>query len=215
MKFDYNTQRRNLLLPEYGRHIQKMIQYVKSVKDREKRNEQVRAVVAVMGNLNPHLRDIVGFRHKLWDHVYIIGDFDIDIDSPYPVPTPETFKEKPAVIPYMHTPVSIMHYGRHVENMVKAITAHPDSETKDAMIAALAQYMKKLYLTWNKDTVSDEIIFKDIAALSNGRIRVNPALKLQNVQIQGNTNPHHHQQQQNNYKKRKGAKGKATANGKR
>jgi hypothetical protein len=203
MKFDYNTQRRNLVLPEYGRHIQKMIQYVKSVENREKRNEQVRAVVAVMGNLNPHLRDIVDFRHKLWDHVYLIADFDIDIDSPYPVPAPATFKEKPASIPYPHSPVSIMHYGRNIENMLQAITDCAESPTKEAMIAAMALYMKKQYLTWNKDTVSDDIIFKDIALLSKGRIHVNPALKLMNIQS-NNPNPHpYHTQNNNNGKNKK------------
>ncbi|MDR1406163.1 MAG: DUF4290 domain-containing protein [Prevotellaceae bacterium] len=210
MNFDYNTQRRNLVLPEYGRHIQKMIQYVKSVPDRGKRNEQVRAVVAVMGNLNPHLRDIVDFRHKLWDHVYIIADFDIDIDSPYPVPAPATFKEKPASIPYQFTPVSIMHYGRNIENMLKAIIDCPDSPEKEAMIAAMAHYMKKQYMTWNKDTVGDDIIFKDIEILSKGRIRVNPALKLMNIQSNNAYQNNQQNNQQNNgngknkkYKKKK------------
>jgi hypothetical protein len=201
MKFDYNTQRRNLVLPEYGRHIQKMIQYVKSVEDRGKRNEQVRSVVAVMGNLNPHLRDIVDFRHKLWDHVYLIADFDIDIDSPYPVPAPATFKEKPALIPYPNTPVSIMHYGRNIENMLKGIIDYPEGPVKEAMIAAMAHYMKKQYLTWNKDTVSDDIIFKDIEMLSKGRIHVNPALKL--MKIQSNTPNPHHAQNNNNGKNKK------------
>ncbi|MDR2801634.1 MAG: DUF4290 domain-containing protein [Prevotellaceae bacterium] len=211
MKFDYNTQRRNLVLPEYGRHIQKMIQYVKSIKDREKRNEQVRAVVAVMGNLNPHLRDIVDFRHKLWDHVYLIADFDIDIDSPYPVPAPATFKEKPASIPYSNTPVGIMHYGRNIENMLKVLANNSDTPEREAMIAAMAHYMKKQYLTWNKETVGDDIIFKDVELLSKGRIHVNPALKLMNIQ---SNNTHHTQQNNNNngrnkkYKKKKGEKGK-------
>ncbi|MDR2359137.1 MAG: DUF4290 domain-containing protein [Prevotellaceae bacterium] len=208
MKFDYNTQRRNLVLPEYGRHIQKMIQYVNSVQDREKRNEQVRAVVAVMGNLNPHLRDIVDFRHKLWDHVYLIADFDIDIDSPYPVPAPATFKEKPAAIPYPNTPVSSMHYGRNIENMLNVLADASDGPEKETMVAAMAHYMKKQYLTWNKDTVSDDIIFKDIDTLSKGRIHVNPALKLMNIQSSNNNHPHHHSQNNNNGKNKKHKKKK-------
>ncbi len=178
MEFDYNTQRRKLRLPEYGRHIQKMIQYVKSIDDREKRNEQIRAVVSVMGNLNPHLRDIQDFRHKLWDHVYLIADFDIDIDSPYPVPTPATFEEKPQRIPYPNSPVSIMHYGRNIENMWSAIADLPAGDEKDTMIAAMAYYMKKQYVTWNKETVGDDIIVKDIEALSKGRVKVDSQLKL-------------------------------------
>ena len=178
MEFDYNTQRRKLRLPEYGRHIQKMIQYVKTIEDNEKRNQQVMAVVAVMGNLNPHLRDIQDFRHKLWDHVYLIADFDIDIQSPYPIPAPDTFNEKPHPIPYPHTPITAMHYGRNIENMVSAIADRPESDEKRLMIAAMAHYMKKQYLIWNKDTVSDEIIFKDMIALSKGRITIDPSLKL-------------------------------------
>jgi hypothetical protein len=127
MSFDYNTQRRKLRLPEYGRHIQKMIQYVKTIEDREERNRQMMAVIAVMGNLNPHLRDIVDFRHKLWDHVYLIADFDIDIDSPYPIPVPETFDEKPQAIPYPQSPLAVMHYGRNVENILNAIAKRPES----------------------------------------------------------------------------------------
>jgi hypothetical protein len=208
MKFDYNTQRRNLVLPEYGRHIQKMIQYVKSVQDRGKRNEQVRSVVTVMGNLNPHLRDIVDFRHKLWDHVYLIADFDIDIDSPYPVPVPETFKEKPAIIPYPNTPVRIMHYGRNIENMLKVLAGIPDGPEKETMIAAMAHYMKKQYLTWNKDAVSDDIIFKDIEVLSKGRIHVNPALKLMNIQSNNSNNSNNHPRHSQNNKNGKNKKHK-------
>lgn len=195
------------MLPEYGRHIQKMIQYVKSIDDREKRNEQVRAVVAVMGNLNPHLRDIVDFRHKLWDHVYLIADFEIDIDSPYPVPAPATFKEKPASIPYPHTPVSVMHYGRNIENMLNMLADAPDDQEKESMVSAMANYMKKQYLTWNKDTVSDDIIFKDMDVLSDGRIHVNPSLKLMTIQNNNVPQPYHSQNNNNGknkkYKKKK------------
>jgi hypothetical protein len=184
MNFDYNTQRKKLRLPEYGRHIQKMIQYVKAIEDPKKRNEQVRAVVGVMGNLNPHLRDIQDFRHKLWDHVNLISDFDNDIDSPYPVTEPATFEEKPSPITYPRTPVAIMHYGRNIENMLTAIADRPEGAAKEAMIAAMAHYMKKQYIMWNKDTVSNELIFKDIELLSKGRIKVDPTLKLSDMHVE-------------------------------
>jgi hypothetical protein len=201
MNSDYNTQRRKLRLPEYGRHIQKMIQYVKAIENREQRNKQMMAVISVMGNLNPHLRDIVDFRHKLWDHVYLIADFDIDIDSPYPIPQPDTFEEKPQQIPYPHTPVKVMHYGRNIENLLAAIVERPESEEKQAMIVSMAQYMKKQYLMWNKDTVSDDIIFKDIALLSKGRITINPSLRLANVQSDNRPsyNPHSQHSQHSQY----------------
>ena len=179
---DYNTQRKKLVLPEYGRHIQKMIQYVMQIEDREKRNEQVMAVVAVMGNLNPHLRDVNDFKHKLWDHVQLISDFQIDIDSPYPTPSRESFQERPQRIPYPHTPIKVMHYGRNIENMLNAIADREEGEEKQAMIATMAYYMKKQYIAWNKDTVGDDIIFRDMKELSDGRISVDPETKILDLQ---------------------------------
>ncbi len=116
---DYNTQRSKLIMPEYGRHVQKMIDHVMNIKDREKRNEQIRAVVGVMGILNPQLRDINDFKHKLWDHVQIISDFQIDIDSPFPTPTRETFINKPNPIPLEKTPLKAAHYWPQYQNMIE------------------------------------------------------------------------------------------------
>ncbi|MDR3184890.1 MAG: DUF4290 domain-containing protein [Prevotellaceae bacterium] len=179
---EYNTQRKKLVLPEYGRHIQKMIQYVANIKDRTKRNEQIMALVSIMGDLNPHLRDVNDFKHKLWDHVQIIADFNIDIDSPYPIPSRESLQEKPAIIPHPTTPVRIMHYGRNVQGMVDSIAARPDNENNDALIVTLGNFMKREYLLWNKDSVTDEIIFRDMVALSKGRIRVTPDMRLADIQ---------------------------------
>ena len=172
---DYNTQRSKLVLPEYGRHIHKMVEWVKNLEDRNERNKQALAVIGVMGNLNPHLRDINNFRHKLWDHVQVISNFDIDIDSPYPVLPQESFYEKPRRIPYPTNPIRIRHYGRNTQTMIDAIVAQEDSELKTLEIQALANHMKKTYLLWNKDTVSDEQIFRDISILSNGAISIDPS----------------------------------------
>ncbi len=169
---DYNTQREKLLMPEYGRHVQDMINYVKNLPDKEKRNEQINAVVQVMGTLNPQLRDLNDFKHKLWDHVQIISDFEIDIDSPYPTPTRETLSAKPDPIPLQKTPVKAMHYGRNIQNMIEVIAQREDDEVKTFMIKTLASYMKQQYLIWNKDSVSEETIFNDIYKLSDGRITV-------------------------------------------
>ncbi len=169
---DYNTQREKLLMPEYGRHVQEMINYVKNLPDKEKRNEQIQAVVAVMGTLNPQLRDINDFKHKLWDHVQIISDFEIDIDSPYPTPTKETLTTKPNPIPLQKAPIKAAHYGRNIQNMIEVIAAREDDQVKTNMIKTLASYMKQQYLIWNKDSVSEETIFKDIYNLSEGRITV-------------------------------------------
>jgi ribosomal protein L21 len=179
---EYNTQRKKLVLPEYGRPIQKRIQYVANIQDRGKRNEQIMALVSIMGDLNPHLRDVNDFKHKLWDHVQIIADFNIDIDSPYPIPSRESFQEKPSIIPHVTTPVRIMHYGRNVQGMIDAISERPADENNDALVVTLGNFMKREYLTWNKDSVTDEIIFRDIVALSKGRIRITPEMRLADIQ---------------------------------
>lgn len=169
---DYNTQREKLLMPEYGRHVQEMINYVKNLPDKEKRNEQIQTVVVVMGTLNPQLRDINDFKHKLWDHVQIISDFEIDIDSPYPTPTKETLATPPNIIPLQKSPIKAAHYGRNIQNMIEVIAVREDDPVKTHMIRTLASYMRQQYLIWNKDSVSEETIFKDIYALSEGRITV-------------------------------------------
>ena len=171
---DYNTQRKKLIMPEYGRNVQKMIEYVKGIEDKEKRNEQIKTVLTVMGILNPSLRDISDFRHKLWDHVQIISDFDIDIESPYPTPTKETFSTKPHPIPLETTPLKAAHYGRNIQNMIDMVAAKEDGEVKDNMVRVLANYMRQQYLIWNKDSVTEETIFADIKRLSGGKLVVGP-----------------------------------------
>lgn len=171
-ELDYNTQRKKLHMPEYGRHVQKMIEYVAGIPDKEKRNEQIQAVVQVMGTLNPQLRDINDFKHKLWDHVHVISDFNIDIDSPYPTPTRESLSTRPDAIPLQKVPVKAAHYGRNIQNMIEVIAERQDDEVKTYMIKTLASYMKQQYLIWNKDSVSEETIFNDIYKLSDGRITV-------------------------------------------
>lgn len=200
---DYNTQRSKLVLPEYGRHIHKMVEWVKSIENREERNRQALAVIAVMGNLNPHLRDITNFRHKLWDHMHVISHFDIDIDSPYPVLPPESFQEKPKQIPIPYSSIRIRHYGRNTQAMIEAIAKQEDEELKKLEVQALANHMKKIYLLWNKDTVSDEQIFRDIAILSNGAINIDTnTMKLSNGY-------HHH----NNHNSHSNSGGKSQQKG--
>lgn len=159
-------------MPEYGRHVQKMINYVTRLPEKEKRNEQIKAVVNVMGTINPQLRDLGDFKHKLWDHVQIISDFKIDIDSPYPLPTKENLTSRPSPIPLVKTPVKASHYGRNIQNMLEIIAKHEDGQVKTHMIKTLATYMKQQYLIWNKDSVTEETIYNDIYKLSEGKITV-------------------------------------------
>lgn len=178
---DYNTQREKLRLPEYGRHVQEMIEQVKLIPDKEKRNEQIKAVVAIMAILNPQLKDMNDYKHKLWDHVQIIADYDIDIDSPFPIPTRETIQSKPDPIPLETKPVKAAHYGRNIQNMIDVIAAREEGEMKDAMIKTLASYMRQQYLIWNKDSVSEETIYNDIRKLSDGRLIVPDYIHLDTI----------------------------------
>lgn len=170
---EYNTSRKKLVLPEYGRNIQKMIELTKAETDREKRNKMAQAIIAIMGNMNPHLRDIADFKHKLWDHLAIISEFDLDIDSPYPLPELETLKEKPEAVPYNNNDAKFKHYGQTIEKMVQVAIDMDEGELKDILIQLIANHMKKSYLTWNKEAVSDEQIFKDLNILSGGKISLN------------------------------------------
>lgn len=174
MEYDYNTGRKKLLLPEYGRHIHKMIDHICTIEDRDERNKAAKSIIAVMGNLNPHLRDVGDFKHKLWDHLAIISEFKLDIDSPYDTPVPEHFDEKPSKIPYSHREPKFKHYGKSVEMMINKAAEMEQGEEREYLIHLLANHLKKLYLTWNREAVDDEQIFLDLKALSNGVIDFKP-----------------------------------------
>lgn len=176
---DYNTSRKKLILPEYGRSIQKMVDHLKTIEDRDHRNQQAKAVIQVMGNLFPHLRDINDFKHKLWDHLFVMADFDLDIDSPYPIPARESFRELPNLVPYANPKsIKIKHYGRGVQDILQIVAEMPEGEEREAAVTAMANHMKKAYLTWNKDVVTDEQIFADISLLSEGKITIDPETQL-------------------------------------
>lgn len=175
---DYNTQRTKLILPEYGRHIQEMVNYLLTVEDRETRNKQALAIISIMGSMNPHLRDINDFKHKLWDHLHIMANFQLDIDSPYPKPNPEALEEKPRKVPYPAQSMKIKHYGQTIEQIINEITKMEEGPQREYFTQLVANQMKKAYLTWNKDSVSDEDIFRDLSFLSAGKLSVTPGFRL-------------------------------------
>lgn len=170
MNFDYNTSRKYLVLPEYGRNIQKMVDYIKTVEDREERNRLAHAIVAIMGNLNPHLRDINDFKHKLWDHLAIIANFELDIDYPYEIPKAEMFQQPPKSVEYGTHKITYRHYGKSIELMIEAAIEMPEGEDREKVTSLIANHMKKSYLSWNRDSVNDEVILKDLTKLSKGKI---------------------------------------------
>ena len=178
MSYNYNTERKRLVLPEYGRNIQKMVDYILTIEDREERNRAARALIAIMGNLNPHLRDISDFKHKLWDHLQIMSDFKMDIDSPYEKVAPEVLFEKPKPIPYSTYNIKFKHYGRITELMIREAINYPEGKEREALIRLIANHMKKCYLTWNRDVVTDDIIFEDLKSISGGKIVIDKDMKL-------------------------------------
>ena len=171
MSFDYNTSRKQLVLPEYGRNIQKMVDYIKTIEDRTERNRLAHAIIGIMGNLNPHLRDINDFKHKLWDHLAIIAHFELDIDFPYEIPKAETFQQRPRTVEYGVHNMAYKHYGKSIELMIDAVCELPDGPEKEKLVNTIANHMKKSYLTWNRDTVSDELILKNFEILSHGKLK--------------------------------------------
>ncbi|MFP4288721.1 MAG: DUF4290 domain-containing protein [Bacteroidota bacterium] len=178
---EYNSERSKMNISEYGRNIQKMIEYTKSIDDREKRNRLSRAIIQVMGQLNPHLRDVNDFKHKLWDHLFMISDFQLDVDSPYPIPSAETLKRKPEKLKYTTNNITFRHYGKHIERMIEKACEYPDSEKRDTLIKMIANHLKKSYLAWNRDTVTDEEIARHLHFLSRGRLSMKDNMKLANT----------------------------------
>ena len=179
---DYNTQRKKMKLPEYGRSIHKMVDHIMQIENREERILAVKAVIDVMGMMYPYLRDINEFKHKLWDHIAIMSDFKLDIDYPYDPPKPETFIEKPKLIPYDQTEIRFRHYGKIMEHYITA-TAQLDDDNPAKVVNTelLANQMKKTYLVWNKDAVEDSKIINDLIFLSHGKLKPDPNLHLQEI----------------------------------
>lgn len=178
MNYDYNTQRKRMALPEYGRNVQKMVDHIKTIKDRDERNRAAKTIISIMGNLNPHLRDIGDFKHKLWDHLAIIASFELDIDSPYPVPEELKLIEKPKVVPYMQGEIRFLHYGRIIGMMIEAATEFEEGEEKEYLTTLIVNQMKKSYVTWNRSQVADEVIINDMKVLSKGKLKMTEGVRI-------------------------------------
>jgi hypothetical protein len=168
--FDYNTSREKLILAEYGRNVQNMVEYIVALPTKEERNRYAGVVIEMMGFLNPHLRDVADFKHKLWDHLQIISKFKIDVDSPYPSPTQEQINFRPEVLPYPQKRIRFKHYGRTVEVMIKRALEITEPDKKLHMVNSIANFMKMAYVLWNKDHVADEQILSDLKDMSNGEL---------------------------------------------
>lgn len=168
----YNTEREHLIIPEYGRHIQKMINYATSIESKEERNKVANTIIAVMGNLQPHLRDVTDFQHKLWDQLFIMSDFKLDVDSPYEKPLREVLEARPEPLKYPQNFPKYRFYGNNIKTMIDFANSLEEGEMKEALVYVIANHMKKCFLNWNKDTVEDSVIFHHLYELSDGKINL-------------------------------------------
>ncbi|MFN9801715.1 MAG: DUF4290 domain-containing protein, partial [Bacteroidota bacterium] len=183
---EMNSQRPDLIIPEYGRNIQRMVEYAMTLEDREQRNQCCRAILSVMGQLFPYLRDIDDFNHKLWDHLFIMSNFKLDVDSPYPRPAEEELDAPPQRIPYPQADVKFGHYGRYVEKLVDKCSELEEGPERQAFALAIANLMKQNALNWNRNSVTDDVVIKDLRYLSKGRLSLDDNTQLHAVKtIQG------------------------------
>jgi len=174
---EYNTEKRLLLLPEYGRNILLLVEQLEKIDNRADRNEYAFRLIDLMGSMNPHLRDINNFKHILWDHLAIMTDFKLDIDWPYPLPTPEIIYQKPEKLPYDQSNIRFRYYGKTVEKMLDQAALIPEGRDRENLIRIIGNHMKKQYLMWNKEVVDDITIVNDIEKFSNGKITLDSRMK--------------------------------------
>ena len=175
---EYNSQRNHLVIPEYGRTIQKMVEHACTIEDRNRRNQCAKSIIKVMGDMNPHLRDVEGFTHKLWDHLFLISGYKLEVDSPYPIPNNETLTRKPKVLHYPFKKIRFKHYGKNLERMVEEVSKKEMGAERSYLIRSLGNFMKHSYTKWNGNSVTDEVINNHLKELSEGKVKLEPNMKL-------------------------------------
>ena len=170
---EYNTTRNHLIMKEYGRHIQKMVEYLLTLTDKEERQRNAYSVIELMGFLNPHLKNVEDFRHKLWDHLFLISNFELDVESPYPIPTRETLKAKPEILKYPKHHPRYNHLGKNIEVVMEKALKEENPEKKQGFANAIAYYMKLTYSNWHKELVHDDAIQQELSTMSKGELEFN------------------------------------------
>lgn len=167
---EYNTSRDKLMLPEYGRNVQNMIQHAMEIADREERNRAAQAIIEVMGQLNPHLRDVDDFKHKLWTHLFVMSDFELDVDSPYEIPKRESLDERPQIMDYPKSSIRYGHYGQYTQKILEASKEVESEDEKKYLSETMANFMKKQFLIHNNNAVENYVILEQLKELSKGEL---------------------------------------------
>lgn len=201
----YNTSRGKMLLPEYGRNVQNMIAHAMEIENRDERNRAAQAIIEVMGQLNPHLRDVDDYRHKLWTHLFIMSEFQLDVDSPYPMPNKEVLDEKPAIMPYPKSKIRFGHYGQYSQKILETAKDMTSEDEKEFLTYQMGNFMKKQYLSHNNSAVENYVVADQLRELSKGVLKIeNPDelistnLMLKSLGIQNNTQRRNNNSNNNN-----------------
>lgn len=200
----YNTGRPKMELSEYGRHVQSMIEHVATIEDDEKRNQQANAIIELMGQMNPHLRNVEEFRHKLWDHIVIMSDFKLKVNSPYPTPEREKLYERPKPLPYPQVGSNQRHYGKNVETMIAKASSMDDKQKRETFTEVIGNYMKLVHNNWNNEVVNNQVIFEDIERMSSGKLHLEEDANLDQLAKPARNTPQQNQGGGGNYKQNKG-----------
>jgi hypothetical protein len=199
MDLEYNSSRNKLVISEYGRHIQKLVEHAMTLTEKAERQKMANGIIEIMGELNPHLRDVVDFKHKLWDHLFVISNFELDVDSPYEKPVIEKLFEKPEPLNYPNGKIKYNHFGKVIELLISEAINLEDDELKKKLVIAIANQMKKSYVNWNLDTVEDEIIFNQLMKMSNNKLSVPEGTELSKFTPNPKQqNPHARKKKKNN-----------------
>lgn len=155
---------------EYGRHVQGMVGHLLTIEDKERRQKNAQSVIELMGFLNPHLKNVEDYRHKLWDHLFLISDFKLEVESPYPIPTRESLKARPAALPYPKRYPRYSHLGKHLELIITKAMAEENEEKRSGFAHIIAYYMKLAYNTWHKELIPDESIRSELNTITKGQL---------------------------------------------
>ena len=185
---EYNTERNKLVIKEYGRNVQNLVAYCLTIEDKNKRTATAESIVELMGLLNPQIKTVVDYKHKLWDHLHIIADFKLDIDCPYPIPEKTSARILPSSLPYPKQKIRLRHYGKNIEHLIEKAIEIDDIEKEQALVQIIANFMKMAYKNWSNEEVNNELIKADIKTMSRGALIVSEDMEIQQVRISNNKN---------------------------